>query len=593
MRLRLCWQLGLGLALSAATVHAQEEELARQAYGLLKEACHSCHGGSGQQSGKILVLNHGNLVAARGGSELPFVMPGKPDDSLLWQYVESGYMPQSGSAQAKSFRPEHKNVLRKWIAAGAPAWKVREVEPVDDRTILKSIEAHLGTVNPNTAPHLRYFSFAHLHNNDQIGEDELRLHRAALAKAINSMSWERATVLPQPVPGTHESVFFIDLRKLGWDKPALWRKVTELHPYGLAFDEVRDETIAELAKSVKRLAGHGQQLVLRGDWFIVTATRPPLYHDLLGMPKTLSELEKDSHIHLDWKRNFVQTTPDRQLLARAGFAQSGVSKQNRLLERHELPSGGYWWISYDFKPRKARGDLIRFPLGPKFDGNPHPKFAFDHDGGELIFSLPNGLQAYLLVDAKGNRLDDFAPADVVFDRSAVSGLPAIINGLSCMNCHREGMIGFEDDVRTSDALGGEALRKIRDLYPPRDVMRKLVDQDRARFVAALDAVCGPFLKNGEDAKRSIVSFPEPVGRVAERYQTDLGPHEVALELSLSGREELKIVIRNKTELLKYGLGPLAAPAPGTIKRDKWEAIESFSLFQRVRQSLGRGEVPVN
>lgn len=585
------WVVLNGAAVSVAD--DKDDALAQQAYGVLKEACHACHGGTGQQSGKVVVLNHGNLVAARGGSESPFVVAGKPDDSTLWQYVESGYMPQSGSAQASAFKPEHKDILRKWIEAGAPAWKVREVKPVDDRSILEAIKTHLLKVRSDDAKHLRYFSFASLHNNEQLGEEELRLHRAALSKAINSMTWERSVVLPQAVPETQDCLFVVDLRKLGWDKGGLWRKVTAAHPYGLAFDEARDDTLAELAKSVKRLAGHDEQLVLRADWFIVNATRPPLYHDILGLPKKLSDLEKDPRIQLDFEKHFQQTTADRQLLARAGFAQSGVSRQNRMVERHDLPGGGFWWISYDFKPRKAKGDLVRFPLGPKFAGNSFDKFAFDHDGGELIFSLPNGLQAYLLVDAKGNRLDDFAPADVVFDKSAISGLTGIINGLSCMNCHKDGMIRFEDDIRTSGALGGAALQKIRDLYPPRETMRKLVDRDRATFLKSLEAVIGPFLKMGDDVKRSIETFPEPIGRVAERYNTDLGPTEVALELSLSSAAELQTIVRNNKELLRFGLGPLAAPSPGTLKRDKWETIENFSLFQRVRQSLGRGEVPVN
>jgi serine/threonine-protein kinase len=591
---RRAWIVPLLLAWPGAAF-AQEtpDALAQKAYAVLKESCNACHGGTGQQSGKVVVLNHGNLVATRPGSETPFVTPGKPDDSLLWQYVESGYMPQSGSAQADAFKPERKEILKKWIDAGAPAWKVRQVKPVDDRAILDAIRTHLLTVRSDDAKHLRYFSFASLQNSEQLGEEELRLHRAALSKAINSLTWERTVVLPRAVPGTQESVFFVDLRKLGWDQKGVWRKAAAAHPYGLAFDEARDDTLAELAKNVKRLAGHDEQLVLRADWFIVNATRPPLYHDILGLPKNLSDLERDPRIQLDFEKHFRDTTADRQLLARAGFAQSGVSRQNRLVERHDLPNGGFWWISYDFKPRKAKGDLVRFPLGPKFAANSFDKFAFDHDGGELIFSLPNGLQAYLLVDAKGNRLDDFAPADVVFDKSAISGLPGIINGLSCMNCHKDGMIRFEDEIRTSDALGGEALQKIRDLYPTRETMRKLVDQDRTKFLASLETVVGPFLKVGDDAKRSIETFPEPIGRVAERYNTDLGPTEVALELSLSGASELQIVIRNNRDLLRFGLGPLAAPSPGTLKRDKWETVEGFSLFQRVRQSLGRGEVPVN
>ena len=42
------------------------------------------------------------------------------------------------------------------------------------------------------------------------------------------------------------------------------------------------------------------------------------------------------------------------------------------------------------------------PLGPVFPNNPfNQNFAFVHDGGEIIYSLPNGLQAYYLINETG------------------------------------------------------------------------------------------------------------------------------------------------------------------------------------------------
>ena len=50
----------------------------------------------------------------------------------------------------------------------------------------------------------------------------------------------------------------------------------------------------------------------------------------------------------------------------------------------------------------------------------------------MIFNLPNGLQGYMLADAKDRRLDVPAPVAIVSDRSETSGTPEIVNGLSCM-----------------------------------------------------------------------------------------------------------------------------------------------------------------
>ena len=41
----------------------------------------------------------------------------------------------------------------------------------------------------------------------------------------------------------------------------------------------------------------------------------------------------------------------------------------------------------------------------------HP-LDFSQDGGEIIFNLPNGLQAYLIVDREGVRIDA-APISIV------------------------------------------------------------------------------------------------------------------------------------------------------------------------------------
>ena len=57
----------------------------------------------------------------------------------------------------------------------------------------------------------------------------------------------------------------------------------------------------------------------------------------------------------------------------------------------------------DFKSNDNLGNLFRLPLGPQFADNPFPQQAFKHDGGEIIFNLPNGLQGYLLVNGKDAR----------------------------------------------------------------------------------------------------------------------------------------------------------------------------------------------
>ena len=54
---------------------------------------------------------------------------------------------------------------------------------------------------------------------------------------------------------------------------------------------------------------------------------------------------------------------EKFLVKRAGFQKSGVSKHNRLIERHAIPTG-YFWTSYDFKGDRPEQSLFIHPLGP-------------------------------------------------------------------------------------------------------------------------------------------------------------------------------------------------------------------------------------
>ena len=163
------------------------------------------------------------------------------------------------------------------------------------------------------------------------------------------------------------------------------------------------------------------------DWFVAQASLPPLYHDLLSLPLTDRELE--TRLEVDVIRNLLNAPGVR--VWRAGTNNSGVSNNNRVIERHTSRYGAYW-KSYDFAGSVGTQNIFTHPL------------SFTHDGGEVIFNLPNGLQAYYVTNASGFRLDD-APINIVSNPAASD--PTVRNGLSCFGCHTEGMKTFEDEVR--------------------------------------------------------------------------------------------------------------------------------------------------
>jgi serine/threonine-protein kinase len=477
-------------------------------------------------------------------------------------------------------------VLERWVRAGAPA-----VAPVvaarpfkGHRDVLAALRDHLRKRDRDDRPFQRYFTLTHLHNNPAVGEADLRLYRAALSKVVNSLSWKSGVVVPEAVDG-EQTVFAVDLRKLDWDRCHLWAEVLKAYPYGLKFDHDPDQAVRDLAREVYELAGTDLPFV-RADWFVATASRPPLYHRLLY--ETLLRLPRDMTAR-DLERKlgvYVADNFKRDKLARAGFTASGVSGQNRMVERHESPYGAYW-KSYDFKSNAGRGNLFRFPLGPAFAGNPYADQAFVHAGGEIIFNLPNGLQGYLLVNGKDGRIDE-GPIEVVSDSLKTSGTAKVVNGISCMACHKHGMISdFKDTVRAGSALLGDARDKVNRLYVKPEAMARLVAEDTGRFVAALGRAAGPFLKAGADRDKDVKDFAEPVGAVARLYLLrEVEAAEAAYELGLPDARRLRGAIDSSERLRELGLRPLSRG--GTIKREVWESLSG--LISPYQEAAGVLEV---
>ena len=87
---------------------------------LLAKHCLECHD-TGNRKGKLDLSRR--VAAFAGGSEGPPIVPGKPEQSLLWEVVESDDMPKKRAALSAA----EKKVLRDWIQAGAP-WTLDYVD---------------------------------------------------------------------------------------------------------------------------------------------------------------------------------------------------------------------------------------------------------------------------------------------------------------------------------------------------------------------------------------------------------------------------------------------------------------------------------
>ena len=370
-----------------------QENIAEQAYNIFQRHCFNCHGPSGSFR-EDLLIDHAAVI------DSGLVVPGNPLASEFYKRLVEG-TPEKPKMPLglPPLSPQALATITIWISQGAPDWQSqRDVAFITPAAMLTRIESHLETLSAFNRPFARYFTITHLYNAGE-SQATLRAYKVALSKLINSLSWGYQVINPQPIDPA-ETIFYIDLRDYEWDvRGDTWTQIENAYPYNIEFDA--ETQAVELGK----LTHLRQQMNCKvpyvyADWFIATAALPPLYHDILDLPTTDSELE--SQLGVDVARN-LESAPGVRVW-RAGFNDSGVSNHNRVVERHTSRHGAYW-KSYDFAGSAGPQNVFTHPL------------SFEQDGGEMIFNLPNGLQAYLIVDASGNRID-VAPTDIVSNPAA-------------------------------------------------------------------------------------------------------------------------------------------------------------------------------
>ena len=517
--LMLFWSHHIGYA---------QQPISQQAFAIFEQYCLDCHGEFGSYS-DVLTIKHKDLIGDRS------IIPGQPDASEL--YLRLLGDTDTGSQMPLGQEPldaETIATIRRWIEAGAPDWEAIPKPKrnfITTEAMLESIHTHVTSLTAFDRSFARYFTLTHLYNAGA-SDDNLRAYRNALSKLVNSLSWGAEVIKPTPID-REQTIFYIDLRHYEWDiKSDKWYKIEQAYPYGVQlkssiYTTLCQETNCELP-------------FVRADWFIATASLPPLYHEILDLPKTDKELE--ARLEVNVAENLKNAPGVR--VWRAGFNESGVSINNRIVERHKSRYGAYW-KSYDFAGNVGTQNIFTYPLD------------FTHDGGEIIFNLPNGLQAYYLTTAKGDRLDE-APINIVSNAGARD--PVVRNGLSCMGCHTEGMKTFEDQVRSIIEQNrnpsydkAQALR----LYAEKSEIAALVREDIARYRRSIEAAGGVFGGN------------EPIQQLVKQFEGPLDATHAAAEVGLETDEFLQKIRENST-LQNAGLLVLGVEN-GSVKRDAWKS----------------------
>jgi mono/diheme cytochrome c family protein len=493
----------IAVVVGGPAMAADNTKLAQDALAVLQTNCHRCHGKAGAvEGGMNYVLDRDKLLARRK------IVAGKAELSPLFRRVAGGKMPPAGEQPRPSAADIE--ILRRWIEAGAPGAQPSGSHPlVSEAELVEVILADLEKMDRRSRRFARYFTLAALANAGA-GPDELQTHRNALARLVNSLSWRPRVTVPRSVDPAG-IVVAIDLRDYQWDAN-LWNRVLAEYPYGVV--QETSAARAVLSATASRLP------YVRLDWFVATACRPPLYYEMLQIPANAADLERQLRVDV-----LVDLQQDRA--PRLGFNGSGISRNNRVLERHDSLNGAYW-RTYDFDAVPAnllernlllpdRRNIFAYPLGPGGTDN-----LFQHAGGEIIFDLPNGLHGYMLVNANNQRIDK-GPIAIVSDPKRPDR--AVEPGVSCMACHFRGINPKDDQIRDHVLKNAKVFSKAdRDVilaqYIAKEKMRALMDEDAAHFKQALE-------KTGNH-----VTAAEPVMAMTLRYEADVDLPTLAAEAGL-------------------------------------------------------------
>ena len=507
-----------------------QENLAQQAYAIFEQNCLNCHGEHGAFTEEIIIERTALI-------ETGAVVPREPGASELYQRLIEKRLERRMPLGQPPLTPAAIDTIRRWILADAPNWAdtTESDSPfITPKEMLETIEKHVNSLASFDRGFARYFTMTHLYNAGETAE-ALHAYQRALSKLVNSLSWGRKVTNPQSID-PEETIFYIDLRDYEWEIGTnRWTQIEAEYPYEIDFNAPTQTALREKLTNLRE-ALNCEVPFIHVDWFLATASLPPLYHDLLDLPQTDRELE--TRLEVNVVENLRNAAGKR--VWRAGFNDSGVSNNNRVVERHDSRYGAYW-KSYDFAGSVGTQNIFTHPL------------SFTHDGGEIVFNLPNGLQAYYLADASGNRLEA-APINIV--RNLAASDPTVRNGLSCIGCHTEGMKTFEDQVRgVVEQNPNPPFNKDRALrlYAEKSVMDARVEEDTQRYREALEAAGGVF------------GGIEPIQRFYEAFQRPLDADHAATSVGLEAEVFLR-KIRQNASLQNLGLLVLEN---GTIKRDTW------------------------
>jgi hypothetical protein len=416
-----------------------------------------------------------------------------------------------------------------------------EVPSMTSDDLYAMIAYDLLQLDSDDAPFTRYLGIANHSGLSSCGAT-LTAERQGASKLVNSLSTLPTLTAPAEVD-VAQSLYRIDLRDYGWDHALtingatyadVWEAIAANNPFAVPFaGDDADDASADTGTTTP---------VMFVNSFVATTTRPDIYYAILGIPETREELGAELG---------VAASPDLLAGALQGEENGGTS----IVSSHwqTQTRTGYLWEIADNAPLGT--SLLQNPLRPP---------AGDR---ELIFSLPNGLQAFATMAARGTRSessDNFLDTEENDFRARAPR--------SLLRVHSPRVV-VEDDVRAAiqanpGAFAPDVEAEILRLYAGPEAIDAVVEDE-------FQSLTRPAL----ETLHVDVRLPEPITLTFAGYDRDVDLETAAGEFMMSPDD-----LRESLDLLAPELGVLNG---GRIDRDDFAVlfVESLCILSVVNENM--------
>jgi len=529
-----------------------EAELAKAAAeNVLASNCGQCHGPALTPQQALAGMNYINDIdqLVTTGKILPLNSAG----SRVIQRMVRGEMPPSSSGLPAVTQNDIDTVAqyidnsRFWPDAAPTGGNCTDDgQVVDFDELFQEVNDDLGDADADDAVFFRYVSLTNRFTAGQCA-DALDRDRQGLVKMLNMLSIDPTITEPVPV-NQDETLYRIDLRDYQWDRGIsvngtafadVWEAIADANPYAVEFegddaDDAKDDSGTAFPV---QFADQMMDVAIIGNLYYAIVDVD--VNDTLGN-FVLNDLD------VDVDQNILD---EEDGTIRAGTTRSRISRQDRVVERHDLGvRAGALWQSFDFEDVGNNENIFEDPFG------------FIAGGTEAIFTLPNGLLAYIIADANDAIVED---SDILLDTNQNNF--RAVTSVSCSNCHSAGLIPVVDEVREI------ALKNAREIGLDRDEVEQLesIYVTAPEFARVVQEDSQSFYQRALQQASLPIQGGDPVSGTFLRFDQDMRIEDAAGDLGLTPDE-----LADAIDLLDPTLTVLER---GTLDRDDFTNVFVDSL----------------